>query len=95
MNDNVCACSESKEKYTPRLRERLRVAWKNWKVRKTAKAFQTLKKAIHDDPDYARTWHANIAMPIYDSGVNIHKANDVADHLMKHIFDVPFPKTKL
>ena len=30
-------------------------------------AFQTIKDAMLREPDYAYSWHANIAMPIYDS----------------------------
>lgn len=59
--------SNKQHAYVPPLRERIRVAWQNWKVRKTGRALRVLKKAMRDDPDFARTWHANIAMPIYDA----------------------------
>ncbi len=52
--------------YKPPLRERLRVKWQNWRVRRTGQALRTLKKAMRDDPDYADSWYASIAMAVYD-----------------------------
>ena len=54
-------------------------------------AFETLKKAMQDDPSYAWTWQANIAMTIYDSEVDddAHRhANTAAANVMQHLFQV-------
>lgn len=68
---------------------RLRVKWQNWKVRKTGRAYRHLCKAMKDDPGYALTWQCNIACVIFDSNVcNQKQANEVADKLMAHLFDV-------
>jgi len=40
----------------------------------TKEAFETLKKAIGDDPSYAWSWHCNIAMAAHDSGAGPHDA---------------------
>lgn len=48
-------------------RDRLRVFWQCWKCRKTGKAIEHLKLAFKNDPGFRQTWHANIAMPIYDA----------------------------
>lgn len=59
--------AEHKPTHSPPLRERLRVWYQNWKVRKTSRAVRTLCKALQDDPDFARGWHANISMTILDA----------------------------
>jgi len=58
------------------------------------RAFKTLKQALKDDPDYAHSWHCNLAMAFYDSMDDIehpknHKiANEGAQRFMKNCFDV-------
>lgn len=49
------------------LRIKIRVAWQNWKVRKTGRAVRHLSEQLRKDPGFRQTWHANIAMPIYDA----------------------------
>lgn len=52
-------------------------------------AYGTLSRAMQKDPSYAKVWHANIAMPIYDaSGGRIEPAtaNRLATVLMRHLF---------
>ena len=44
-------------------------------------AFKTLKKAMRDDPDYAHSWHCNIAMMCYDS---IRAAENMVDDDLAH-----------
>ena len=73
------------------LRDRLRLAWHNWRVRGIAKAYRALTQAMRDDPDYAHSWQCNIAMPIYDGAkgkLTIEEANIIADNLMRHLFEV-------
>jgi len=79
--------------YRVPLRARLVLWYRNWRVRHIGKAVRTLTKAMRDDPDFARSWKCNIAMPIYDSmqggpEINLIAANRIADRLMKHLFDV-------
>lgn len=71
--------------------EKLRVNWRNWWNRETANAYKTLAKAMKDDPQYAASWQANIAMPMFDAAkgkLTHQEANDIADILMRHLFDV-------
>lgn len=59
-----------------------------------AEAVRTLSEAFRDDPDYAYSWHSNIAMAMLDSlDTNdfdkAHKAcNEGARRFMKLAFDV-------
>ena len=69
----------------------LRVHWDNWWNRKTARAYGHLSDAMKNDPSFALSWQANIAMPILDGsrGKLTHaEANEIADRLMKHLFGV-------
>ena len=55
-------------------------------------AIHTLKQAFEVDPDYARSWHDNLAMAFYDS-VDMDKqaidyCNDGASRFMKLLFDI-------
>ena len=72
--------------------ENLKTHWRNWLNRGTAKAYRNLTQAMRNDPMYAHSWQCNIAMPIYDGAkgkLTIEEANQIADDLMKHLFDVP------
>lgn len=74
----------------------LKVKWQNWRVRKTGRAYRTLTKAMRDDPGYALSWQCNIACVIFDSNVcNQKQANEIADKLMAHLFEVKKPNAKL
>ncbi len=69
----------------------MRLRWRNWKVRKTGRAYVDLREAMKKDPDYAHSWHCNIAMPLMDAskGMISHSdANRYAAVLMKHLFGV-------
>jgi hypothetical protein len=69
----------------------LRVHWRNWWNRKTARAYNTLAQAMRDDPSFALSWHCNIAMPILDGSkgkLTHQEANEIAERLMSHLFDV-------
>jgi hypothetical protein len=57
-----------------------------------SQAFNTLKKALTDDPDYAWSWHCNLAMPMIDGGVEEGLANKCAARLMQHIFSIDTSK---
>ena len=51
-------------------------------------AFDTLRKALQDDPDYAWGWHCNIAMAFYDVGGDHAMANKAAHLFMQRTFGV-------
>ncbi len=64
-------------------------------TKKVQAALKTLKKAMARDADYARGWHANIAMACYDSIGDAmghparHKvSNEAASRFMKLAFGV-------
>lgn len=55
---------------------------------KIADAFEALKVAMAADPEYAWSWHCNLAVPIMDAaGISHEKANVAACYLMQHLFD--------
>ena len=57
-------------------------------------AMTVLAKNFRDDPDYAYSWHCNLAMAFYDSMNDIdhesrHRAaNEAAGRVMKAFFDI-------
>ncbi len=66
---------------------------------KTEKAMNTLKGAFRKDPDYAHSWHCNLAMAYYDASgpvktdSNDHEeqlriGNEAASRFMRLAFDV-------
>ena len=55
----------------------------------TARAFETLAGAINADPEYAWSWHCNIAMPIKDEmNCSHYSANVAAARIMRTLFSV-------
>ncbi len=70
---------------------------------KTEEAVNTLKKAFKNDPDFAHTWHCNIAMACYDSiepctaghEERLYIGNQAASRFMKLAFDVVTEKEML
>lgn len=53
------------------------------------KAFDVIREKMRDDPEYAWSWHCNIAMPIMDTAKVSHElANKAAAHLMQHLFAI-------
>ena len=53
-----------------------------------AQAWDTFKRLMREDPDYAWSWHCNIAVPIMDAiNVSHEDANLVAAHLLSFLFD--------
>lgn len=61
------------------------------------KAMNVLRKAMQKEPDYAHTWHCNIAMSCYDSMGDkdtsdhdrcLRISNEAASRFMKLCFDV-------
>lgn len=55
-------------------------------------------QAMKDDSSYAHSWKCNIQMPIYDMAkgkLTIHEAEEIADRLMKHLFEVKIPEKPL
>ena len=68
-------------------------------MKEIEKAVQVLREAFKKDPDFAHTWHCNIAMAFYDSLIIDNSservkllinaiANDGAARFMKMAFDV-------
>ncbi len=56
-------------------------------------AMQLLTTALKDDPDYAWSWHCNLAMPIMDGARVSHRvANETAARLMQHLFGIDTAK---
>lgn len=52
-------------------------------------AFDTFRTKMRDDPEYAWSWHCNLAMPIMDTIHCTHQqANDAAASLMQHLFAI-------
>lgn len=61
-------------------------------MNETARAFDTLRKALQDDPDYAWGWHCNIAMAFYDVGGDRDLIDEAASLFMKRTFGVTTEK---
>ena len=60
-------------------------------LKTVAHAVSVLSKAMLDDPDFAWSWHCNIAMPIVDASggaIGHADANKLATALMRHLFGV-------
>jgi hypothetical protein len=56
-------------------------------------AMQQLTAALQADPDYAWSWHCNLAMPVMDAtGVTHRTANEAGARLMRHLFDIDITK---
>ena len=56
-------------------------------------AMQQLTAALKADPDYAWSWHCNLAMPVMDAtGVTHRAANEAGARLMRHLFDIDITK---
>ena len=65
------------------------VFFKNLWVWRTGWAVRHLSKALRADPDFAHTWHCNIACPLMDEGLLGHtEANQGAERIMRHLFGV-------
>lgn len=65
-------------------------------------ALDTLKLAFKNDPEYAWSWHCNIAMPMYDSfafngtnSITYFEANVAAARIMHHLFNVDMVQNQL
>lgn len=50
-------------------------------------AFDVLKNAVNNDPDYAWSWHCNLAMPFVDEGGSHETANKAAARIMSILFE--------
>lgn len=53
-----------------------------------AQAIAALSKAFQADPDYAHSWHCNIAIQFHDCGGDIQIGNEAAKRFMKLAFGV-------
>ena len=58
------------------------------------KAFGIFKEAFKNDPQYAWSWHCNIAMAAYDQGLNQKSANKAAANFMTICFGVDTSQSK-
>ncbi len=52
------------------------------------KAFDTLRQATQEDPEYAWAWHCNLAVPFMDEGGSHKAANRAAARIMYNLFHV-------
>lgn len=56
-------------------------------------AMQQLTAALQADPEYAWSWHCNLAMPVMDATGSTHRiANEAGARLMRHLFDIDITK---
>jgi hypothetical protein len=55
---------------------------------KIERAMNTLSEAFKNDPDYAHSWHCNIACMAMDAGASHEVANEGASRFMKLAFGV-------
>jgi hypothetical protein len=53
-----------------------------------ADAMKTVIKAMQDDPDYAWSWHCNVAMAFFDAGGDSYTANQGAARFMRLLANV-------
>jgi hypothetical protein len=51
-------------------------------------AFDTLKQAVQEDPEYAWAFHCNLAVPFMDEGGSHKAANRAAARIMYNLFRV-------
>lgn len=58
------------------------------------KALETLRKSMVDDPEYAWSWHCNVAMSSYDEGLSHQKANKAAARFMNKCFGINTTKNE-
>ena len=59
----------------------------------TASAFAVVKEAMQKDPEYAWSWHCNIAMASVDEGMDHERANKAAARFMHNCFGVDTSKS--
>ena len=59
-----------------------------------AQAFAVLRQAMHDDPEYAWSWHCNIAMASVDEGRTHFQANRAAARFMQNCFGIDITKSE-
>lgn len=55
-------------------------------------AMKVVIAALHNDPDYAWSWHCNAAMAAFDVGVPHYQANQAAARFMRFLADVDTAK---
>ena len=58
-----------------------------------SKAMKYLRWAMKNDPEYAWSWHCNLAMMACDAGATHAEANKQAASFMKATFGVDITKT--
>lgn len=57
-----------------------------------SEAIDRLRQAIHSDPEYAWSWHCNVAMAAYDEGLDRPAANRAAARFMMQAFGINMRK---
>lgn len=55
-------------------------------------AMNTLREALHNDPEYAWSWHCNLAMASIDEGMDWNSAQFAAARFMRICFGVDTTK---
>lgn len=61
------------------------------KIMTTPSPFALLTEQLKEDPEYAWSWHCNIAMGIFDrvdNQISHRKSNEIAASMMKSFFDI-------
>lgn len=58
------------------------------------KSFEIIRQELINDPEYAWSWHCNIAMCSYDEGLSLLKANKAAVRFMKVLFGIDTSKNE-
>ena len=54
----------------------------------TKEAMNHLRKVLKEDPEYAWSWHCNIAMAAFDEGLDHEHANKAAGRFMYNCFGI-------
>jgi hypothetical protein len=59
-----------------------------------ASSFEELKEAIQNDPDYAWSWHCNLAVPMQDEGMSPYSSQLAASRILSNFFGVDMLKNQ-
>lgn len=55
-------------------------------------AYNILKKAMHDDPNYAWSWHQKVREIAFEEGLGYNASHTVAAKVMQKAFDLDTSK---
>jgi hypothetical protein len=83
-----CFDIDGTNKLTNKTMTALRAALAQQEQAPVADAMKTVTKAMQDDPDYAWSWHCNVAMAFVDAGGDSYTANQGAARFMRLLANV-------